>query len=400
VSVAPARVTTTGRLAIDRLQRRQPPDTAAVDRFLARHEARHEVPLVEGRHCTFLYRGEADEVHLVQRILGLPGQLPLRRLPGTDLWYVVLELPEGSRIEYQIEIVRGEHVERVNDSLNPRLSYSPVGSSSVCFGHGYTTPDWTLPDPEAPPGKLIDLVVDSRALRRDCPVTLYLPAGFRRTATYPLLVVHDGGDFLQYAAATVVLDNLVHRRDIAETVVAFLHPKDRLTEYADSRAHARFLTHELLPRLEAEFPLAGQRSGRCLLGSSFGAVAALSAASRSPGTYGSLVLMSGSFVFSDADPGGGPGADPGADPVFDPVVRFVDRYRERPRRVADRLFVSCGVYEPLIVRNRAMVPIFESTGMEVRYVEVRDGHSWENWRDRLRDALSWVYPGPKPPVGA
>jgi hypothetical protein len=77
------------------------------------------------------------------------------------------------------------------------------------------------------------------------------------------------------------------------------------------------------------------------------------------------------------------------------VVTSVNRYRARPRRVADRVFVSCGVYEPLIIRNRSMVPTFESAGMEVRYVEPRDGHSWENWRDRLRDALSWTYPGPQ-----
>ena len=42
-----------------------------------------------------------------------------------------------------------------------------------------------------------------------------------------------------------------------------------------------------------------------------------------------------------------------------------------------------------------MVPVFESTGAEVRYVESRDGHSWENWRDRLRDGLSWIFPGPQ-----
>ena len=45
--------------------------------------------------------------------------------------------------------------------------------------------------------------------------------------------------------------------------------------------------------------------------------------------------------------------------------------------------------------NRSMVHVFESAGMRVRYTEARDGHSWENWRDRLRDALSWVYPGPQ-----
>jgi enterochelin esterase-like enzyme len=285
---------------------------------------------------------------------------------------------------------RGEHTERSNDPLNPKVSYSPVGTSSVCFAQGYTTPDWTEPDPDARPGELTEISVPSRALRRDCPVTLYLPARFRRSTGYPLLVVHDGGDFLQYAAAKTVLDNLIHRLDVAEVVVAFLHPKDRLAEYADSTAHARFLTRELVPRLEAELPLVGQRSGRCLLGSSFGAVAALSTAYRAPSTYGSLALMSGSFVFTDVG-----AADHGGGPVFDPVVQFVNRYRERPRRLADRLFVSCGVFEPLITPNRSMVPTFESAGMSVRYVETRDGHTWENWRDTLRDALSWVYPGPQ-----
>ncbi|TQM45892.1 alpha/beta hydrolase-fold protein [Pseudonocardia cypriaca] len=373
------------RLAINRLKERRP-DAAAIDRFLARHEA----PIVEGDRCTFLWRGEADEVFLVQRIVGLPERLPLRKLWGTDLWYLVLELPPGSRINYQVEVRRGEHFERGNDPLNPKLSYSPVGTSSVCFAHGYVPPDWTEPDPDARPGELTELVLQSRALRRDCSVTLYLPARFRPTAAYPLLVVHDGGDFLQYAAAKTVLDNLIHRLDVAETVVAFVNPHDRLAEYANSAAHARFLTRELVPRLEAELPLVGQRSGRCLLGSSFGAVASLATAYRAPDVYGSLVLMSGSFVFTDIG-----GADHGGGPVFDPVVRFVNRYRQRPRRVADRLFLSCGVYEPLITYNRSVLHTFESTGMTVRFVETRDGHNWENWRDSLRDALSWVYPGPQ-----
>jgi enterochelin esterase-like enzyme len=373
------------RLAINRLREGRP-DDAAVDRFLARHE----VPIVEGDRCTFLWRGEADAVHLAQRIVGLPDRIPLRRLRDTDLWYAVLELPEGSRINYQLEVRRGTDVECGNDPLNGKLSYSPVGTSSVCFAHGYRTPQWTFPDADARPGELVELVVQSRALRRDCRVTLYLPARFRRTASYPLLVAHDGGDFLQYAAAKTVLDNLIHHLDVAEVVVAFLHPQDRLVEYANSPQHARFVTRELVPRLEAELPLVARRSGRCLLGSRFGAVASLSAAYRAPDVYGALVLMSGSFVFTDIV-----GADHGGGPVFDPVVRFVNRYRERPRRVADRLFVTCGVYEPLITPNRSMVHTFESTGMAVRFLETRDGHCWENWRDSLRDVLSWVYPGPQ-----
>ena len=308
------------RSAINRL-RAAKPDAAAVDRFVARFTARHEVPIVEGERCTFLWRGEADAVHLVQRIVGLPDRIPLRRLPDTDLWYAVLELPEGSRINYQFDVRHGDHVECTNDPLNPKVSYSPVGSSSVCFAHGYRTPEWTFPDPDARPGELTELVVRSRALRRDCPVTVYLPARFRRTASYPLLVVYDGGDFLQYAAAKTVLDNLIHRLDVAEVVVAFVSPGDRLVEYANSAVYSRFVTRELVPRLEAELPLIGSRAGRCLLGSSFGAVAALSAAYRAPDVYGNLVLMSGSFVFTDiagADHGGGPRLRPGR-PVRQPV---------------------------------------------------------------------------------
>jgi enterochelin esterase-like enzyme len=356
-----------------------------VDRFLARNE----VPIVEGARATFVYRGEADEVFLVHRIFGLPDHLPLRRLRGTDLWYVVLELPEGSRIEYQLEMARGGQRERINDPLNPRLAHSPVGSSSVCYASGYQIPDWTQPDPEARAGSLMDLVVPSGALRRNCQVTVYRPARFRSTARYPLLIVHDGGDYLRYAAAKTVLDNLIHRLDVAEIIAAFVNPGDRLTEYANSAAHARYLTAELLPELSRRLPLADRASARCLMGASFGAVASLATAYRCPSVYGSLLLQSGSFVFTDI------GSDHGGGPPFDPVVRFMNRYRSAPRRVADRVFVSCGVYEPLIVPNRSMVPVFEAAGMTVRYVEARDGHSWENWRDRLQEGLSWIFPGPQ-----
>ena len=111
------------KLAINRLRERRPLDAGTVDRFLARYE----VPIVEGPRCTFLFRGEADEVFLVHRIFGLPGPTPMRRLRGTDLWYVVLELPEGSRIEYQLEVVRGGQRSRFNDPLNPRLAQEPGG---------------------------------------------------------------------------------------------------------------------------------------------------------------------------------------------------------------------------------------------------------------------------------
>ena len=61
--------------------------------------------------------------------------------------------------------------------------------------------------------------------------------------------------------------------------------------------------------------------------------------------------------------------------------------RAAPGRPADRVYQACGIYESLIYYNRSLYPLLQDTGMTVRFTEVRDGHNWENWRDRLREAV-------------
>lgn len=373
------------RLAINRLRDRVPLDGAAVDRFVARYGS----PIVEGERATFLWRGEADEVRVRHRVVGLPDPLPLSPVQGTDLWAVTTVLPEGSRVEYQVEIRRGEAYEQFNDPLNPRLAHSPLGSSSVCASRGYQVPDWVAFDPEARPGSVIEDSIRSKALRREQPIHVYLPARFNRALRYPLLVVHDGTDYLGFAAMKTVLDNLIHRLDVDPLVAVFVPPGDRLREYANHAPHARFIARELVPLLTERLPLLDAPEARCLMGSSFGGIASLSTAVRYPGYFGSLLLQSASLVFTDI------GFDHGGGPAFDPVVTFVNRYRARPTAVVERIYQSCGVYEPLITPNRSMVGVFRQAGMQVRYAEARDGHNWENWRDRLGDGLSWLFPGPQ-----
>ena len=124
-----------------------------------------------------------------------------------------------------------------------------------------------------------------------------------------------------------------------------------------------------------------------LMGASFGAVASLAASWRYPDRFGRLLLQSGSFAFTDI-------GEQRRGPAFDPVVKFVNAFRAAPGTPSEKIFMSCGMYESLIYENRSMLPLLQSTGMEVRYTESRDGHNWENWRDRLREGLSWLFPGP------
>ncbi len=363
---------------------RRPAGPEEVDRYLAGRPA----PRVEGPHTTFLFRGEAEQVMLQHWIHGLPSSRPFRRVENTDLWYLVMELPPSSRIEYKLMVRRNGRMEMIKDPMNPLEAKDPFGANSVCRTVGYQEPDWTRPDPDARPGWIEPVMLRSEALGAAVPLGVYHPARFRQDRRYPLLVVHDGKDYLRYADLQVALDNLIHRLEIAPMMVAMIDPVgDRLREYADDPRHARFLVEELAPALESRYPLESRPGARCLLGASFGAVAAFSTAARFPGYYGKLLLQSGSFAFTDI-------GENRRGPVFDSVVEFMNEYREAPRKVAEKVFVSCGIYESLIYENRSLVPVLQDTGMAIRYVEARDGHNWIDWRDRLREGLSWLFPGP------
>ena len=370
-------------LDIGRLLAAGSPAADALDEFIEEHE----FPIVEGSRCTFVYRGDASMVRLRHWVYGLPTAEPFTRVPGTDLWFHVMELPEGSRVEYKLQLGEGRRTQWIADPLNPRMAHDPFGANSVCQAHGYQVPDWSTHKEDVPSGTLENRVFQSAALGGPRRITLYRPARFRQSRRYPLLVVHDGGDYLQYANLHAVLDNLIYRLEIPSLVVVMTHPADRVDQYRDSDAHARYLTEELVPTLEDELPLRGTPSGRALMGASLGAVACLSTAIRHPGFYGGLLLQSGSFAFSDI-------GDHDRGPVFDPIADMVNRYRSEPFQVSERVFMSCGQYESLIYENRSLVPLLERTGMDIRYVESRDGHNWENWRDRLRDGLSFLFPGP------
>ena len=370
-----------GRLAIDDLRHGQP-DAEQVAAFADGPE----FPLIEGLQATFVWRGEADAVQLRHFIYGLPAEMPFSRIEGTDLWYCVVEVPERSRIEYKLNVIRHGDGEWIQDPRNPHLAQDPFGANSVCHGHGYQRPAWIEQDPEVCPGVLEEHMLAPTPFGEPRRITLYKPARMRATRRYPLLIAHDGGDYLKYASAKTVLDNLIHRDEVLPLVVAFTHPVERLVEYPDDPRHVAFVAQTLLPWLEERLPLYGTPETRGLMGASFGAVASLAIAWRHPCIFDRLLLQSGSFAFTEI-------GNHSRGPAFDPVVDFMNRFRAKPGKPSQRIYMSCGTYETLIFENRSIVPLLERAGMAVRYREAPDGHNWENWRDRLREGLSSLFPG-------
>ena len=91
------------------------------------------------------------------------------------------------------------------------------------------------------------MTLSSAALGSKRQILTYIPARFRRSRRYPLLIAHDGEDYLRFAHLKTVLDNLIHRLEIPPMIVCLTQSPDRLAEYAGDIEHARFLPRKSCP---------------------------------------------------------------------------------------------------------------------------------------------------------
>lgn len=356
------------------------PGPAEIDTALAGQA----VPLVEPGAVTFVYRGDAEAVELVQFIRAGADRTPLRRVPGTDVWLLRLAVEDGGRFEYKLIVRRGGHESWITDPLNPVRAGDPFGENSVCRTFGYERPAWTRPQ-GSPAGRIEPLDVDSTVFGGARQDSVYVPAADAPPGGYPLLVIHDGDDFMTYADLAVSLDNLIAAGDVPPLVAALVQSRDRMAEYPRGRRHARYVVQEVLPALAGRFPFSERAEDRVLLGASLGAVASLATAFRYPGIFGGLVLNSGSFVLDDEKLRQRP------HPVFKRVARLVRALRRAPSLPPTRAFVSTGELEGLADENRALAEFLRAHGVDVLFKSAWDGHHWHNWRDQLRDGLMWVY---------
>ena len=370
---------------MDTLQACEPPPivaelAAAPDPNRADMLRSHQTPLSHGGSTTFVYLGEADRVavhHYMARFPRIPSLEPVA--PG--LHAVSVLLPERARVEYKFSVTVGHRTEERVDPANPRHATDPFGVNSVAFAPKYVEPWWAAPAANRY-GELRRGFVESSAYGKRRSLHWYQPLGDARGL--PLLVVHDGNDFIEHACLIDVLDNLISSGAIPPVVAALIDSKDRLTEYADDERHAAFVT-EVVAAAVRRHGANPAPTTHVYLGASLGAVAALSAAWRVR-PVGGLVLLSGSFVTAL----GGPMQ---RGPRFLPVIDFMERFAADLGRPAARIYQGCGSYEGLAPDHRAFTPVLEATGAALVHEEAPDGHHWHNWRDRLGAALAHALPG-------
>lgn len=77
-------------------------------------------------------------------------------------------------------------------------------------------------------------------------------------------------------------------------------------------------------------------------------------------------------------------------PANHPVENLLPAYEESPI-LPLRIFLSTGQPNDNTRANRRFRTILKDKGYDMKYVEVREGHNWDNWEPLLDDALLYFY---------
>lgn len=343
---------------------------------------------------------------------------PLERLAGTDIRYLVRELPADAAFSYYFvtparaaprpdAVWHDEGEDGGRDYLaDPmaRQSYEEQGEDGrirrLSWLSGPAAADRQALFAGPPQGRWTDYRIDSKALGEARAVSVYVPRGVERAAAPGLLLIFDRESYRIAGRLPSMLDALVAAGRIRPTVALLVSPMDdarRGRDLPPNAAFQAFIADELIPFVRARYPLSADAADNVVAGSSYGGLAALHSALEHPGIFGNVIAQSASLWWYPACCGpdrdetqadlpidSGPDADMGW---------LIERYATAPR--ADiRIDMNVGRWEGalMLIPNRMMHHVLRARGYDVHYSEYSGGHDIIQWRATLPDALERLLP--------
>ena len=382
-----------------------------LDRALASLRSRYGLPYAAGDEALVVALG-GGEVALAGDATGWQ-PVPMERVRSTgpggterSLWLHTWTLPPDARVDYKL-VVDGEWV---LDPFNPHQQWGGAGPNSELRMPGWRAATETAPRPDVPGGTWSGPdTLRSAALGEPVVVRVYAPPGVEgRTlrlgarggapGALPLVVVTDGHEYAdpRLGALPTVLDNLWHEGRLPPLVAVFVDPRwdgqnRRQSHYVDHPGFADFVATELVPAVEAAYPVARRREARALLGTSLGGLAAATLGARHPDVFGALAIQSPAFWV-----GAGPDAPAPGFTSWRPAWTGPSVY-ERLSSVAMplRISMSTGTIRDTEAGARRMRDALRGTPHTLTYREVPEGHSWGQWRGLVGAQLADLFGPPE-----
>ncbi|MEJ7711813.1 MAG: alpha/beta hydrolase-fold protein [Pyrinomonadaceae bacterium] len=228
-----------------------------------------------------------------------------------------------------------------------------------------------------------------------------MPTQYRPGKPACVLIFQDGQRAINpdgVLRVPVVMDNLIHRKEMPVTIGIFITPGQRGEEYPETLGtknpsnrsaeydaltdrYARFIVEEMLPEVGKTYNLTKNPAGRAIGGASSGAICAFTVAWERPAEFRKVISLIGSFT----DIRGGH--------VYPDLVRKTDR---KPIRI----FIQDGINDnrkpdnlarDWYLQNQAMVAALQEKRYDMKHVFGEGGHSDDHGGAILPDILRWLW---------
>ncbi len=380
-------------------------------------------PTQEGKYLvTFLWRGAAHSVLLFVNRLTDEKNLAdsyMRRLPGTDTWYLTYRMDGDWRASYcfllapaaaQAPWLQGSQV-RLRQALDGGLPdpHNPVTCTnrrgfvqsvvSLPLAPAWPLGEWPVfSDDDAGAGRFdggglgagrgdagagsldagrLDVVADLDTLGRQ--IWVYTPALISRSQSWPVLLVLDGEVWLKRHHLHLALAQLMDAGLIAPAYIVFIDSggtEQRWQELGESN-FGRYLSGPLLNWLKTHYAISPKPADRVVIGQSLGALTVLRTLVAYPQLIGAGISQSASLwqdvLFNELN---------ALDATQTPLA-------------GTRAWIEVGSQEWILAPLQPKaVHQLRKAGMQVKDMVYNGGHDYACWRINLASALMHLLPGP------
>ncbi len=373
---------------------------------------------------TMLWRASEETKNVFVFRLGDVSQ-PMTRLLDTDLWYKTFRLQKGARFIYQFAanlpdpkewrgITRFESALR-NDPLNPFEFTEHYNEFNPYEGNSFSAVElpsaepqsWSIVRPNVPTGRVQRDKFQSKLLGNERPIWIYTPHGYAvDKKPYGLLILTDGGQFVNTARVATTLDNLIAAGLIPPLVAVMVENPHRWRELSCNSTYADFLAQEIVPWARANYHATDRPEQTIIGGVSLGGLQAACVGLKHSEVFGNVLSQSGAFWWK---------------PDGEKEWEWLNRQFAASPRLPLRFSLEAGLLEgtwwwrdlmaklpnpppanlidpTLLAANRNLRDTLQSKGYAVHYTEYNGNHGMLNWRGTLAShliALVGIKPAPK-----
>ena len=405
-------------------------DRAALDSFWKEIE-QNGAPIIEpvpdsdrDMLVTMLWRAREETTNVFVFRLGDVSK-PMARLLDTDLWYKTFRLQKGARFIYQLAtnlpdpkewrgITRFEGALR-NDPLNPFQFTEHYNEFNPYEGNSFSAVElpcaepqtWNVVRPNVPTGRVQRDKFQSKLLGNERPIWIYTPHDYATSKKpYGLLVLTDGGGYVNTARVATTLDNLIAAGLIPPLVAVMVENPDRWRELSCNSSYADFLAQEIVPWARANYHATDRPEQTIIGGTSLGGLQAAYVGLKHSEVFGNVLSQSGAF---------------GWKPDGEKEPEWLNRQFAASPRLPLHFSFEAGLMEgtwwwrdlmaklpnappanlidpTLLAANRHLRDTLQSKGYAVHYTEFNGNHGMLNWRGTLAShliALIGLKPAPK-----